>query len=63
MKLLFALDSVDFPTAVNPQLAARLAGQLAGMGHCVTLLRLWDGVTPLPAPPAGVRAEDIAFPR
>ena len=62
MKLLFALDSVDFPTAVNPQLAARLAGQLAGMGHCVTLLRLWDGVTPLPAPPAGVSTEDIAFP-
>lgn len=62
MKLLFALDSVDFPTAVNPQLAARLAGQLVQMGHSVWLLRLWDGVTPLPAPPEGVMTEDIAFP-
>lgn len=62
MKLLFAIDSVDFPTAVNPQLAARLAGQLVKMGHAVTLLRLWDGATPLPSPPEGVAVEDIAFP-
>lgn len=61
MKFLFAVDSVDFPAAVNPQLAARLAGQLVEMGHSVSLLRLWDGQTPLPFPPAGVQIHDIAF--
>ena len=61
MKLLFVLDYVDFPTAVNPQLAARLAGQLVQMEHSVSLLRLWDSCTPLPAPPKGVAVHDIAF--
>lgn len=61
MNLLFVLDYVDYPTAVNPQLAARLAGQLVQMGHSASLLRLWDGCTPLPAPPKGVSTFDLAF--
>ena len=61
MKILFVLDYVDFPTAVNPQLAARLAGQLVNMGHSAFLLRLWDGCTPPPPPPEGVQVQDLAF--
>ena len=61
MKILFVLDYVDFPTAVNPQLAARLAGQLVNMGHSASLLRLWDGCTPPPPPPEGVQVQDLAF--
>lgn len=61
MKLLFILDYVESPTAVNPQLAARLAGQLVQMGHTASLLRLWDGCTPLPAAPVGVAVDDLAF--
>lgn len=48
MKLLFILDTVDYPTGVNAQLARRLASTLAQQGHTVHLLELWDGQT---APP------------
>ncbi len=48
MKLLFILDTVDYPTGVNAQLARRLASSLAHQGHTVHLLELWDGHT---APP------------
>lgn len=50
MKLLFVLDTVDYPTGVNAQLARRLADQLAQMGHTVHLLELWDGHSPPPQP-------------
>lgn len=48
MRLLFITDQVDYPGAINPILARRVAGELAAMGHTVELLELWDGVTPLP---------------
>lgn len=51
MKLLFILDSVEFPLAPNPILARRVAACLAQRGHSVHLLELWDGKTqPPPAP-------------
>lgn len=53
MKLLFVLDAVDYPTAPNPRLALNAAAVLAGQGHLVHFLLLWDGVSPLSAPPAG----------
>lgn len=48
MKLLFILDTVDYPTGVNAQLARRLACTLAQQGHTIHLLELWDGQTPPP---------------
>lgn len=53
MKLLFVLDAVDYPTAPNPRLALNAAAVLAGQGHLVHFLLLWDGVSSLPAPPKG----------
>lgn len=53
MKLLFILDAVDYPTAPNPRLALNAAAVLAGQGHLVHFLLLWDGASPLPAPPKG----------
>ena len=49
MKLLFILDTVEFPLAPTPALARRVAGLLAKRGHTVHLLELWDGQTPPPA--------------
>ena len=60
MRFLFVLDSVEAPAAANPRLGRRLAAALAGAGHAVTLLELWDGQTPPPAVP-GCRTEALAF--
>lgn len=60
MRILFVLDSVEFPAAANPQLGRRLAGLLAGQGHQVHLLELWDGQTPPPETP-GVARHTLAF--
>lgn len=49
MKLLFILDTVEFPLAPTPALARRVACLLARRGHTVHLLELWDGQTPPPA--------------
>ena len=67
MRFLFIVDSVESPQAVNPQLARRLAACLAGQGHQVHLLELWDGETAPPAPagaetPNGVVLHDLPFP-
>ena len=40
MKLLFILDTVEFPLAPTPALARRAAGLLARRGHTVHLLEL-----------------------
>ncbi|HJA25883.1 MAG TPA: glycosyltransferase [Candidatus Fournierella merdigallinarum] len=60
MKLLFILDTVEFPLAPTPALARRVAGLLAGRGHQVHLLELWDGETPPPAAP-GCQSHPLAF--
>lgn len=60
MKILFLLDSVEAPAAVNPQLGRRLACALAAQGHEVHLLELWDGETPPPAA-AGTARHTLAF--
>lgn len=51
MKLLFILDTVEFPLAPTAGLARQVAGQLAENGHIVHLLELWDGETVPPAMP------------
>lgn len=61
MKFLFVLDQVEAPRAANPVLGRRLAAALLTMGHEVHLLELWDGATPLPAPPTGAVRHDIPF--
>ena len=60
MKLLFILDTVEFPLAPTPALARRAAGLLAQRGHTVHLLELWDGRTPPPAEP-GCESHLLAF--
>ena len=60
MKLLFILDTVEFPLAPTPALARRAAGLLAQRGHAVHLLELWDGRTPPPAAP-GCKSHLLAF--
>ena len=60
MKLLFILDTVEFPLAPTPALARRAAGLLAQRGHTVHLLELWDGQTPPPAEP-GCESHLLAF--
>ena len=60
MKLLFILDTVEFPLAPTPALARRAAGLLAQRGHTVHLLELWDGRTPPPAAP-GCKSHLLAF--
>lgn len=60
MKLLFILDTVEFPLAPTPALARRVACLLAGRGHTVHLLELWDGRTPPPAAP-GCESHALAF--
>ena len=60
MKLLFILDTVEFPLAPTPALARRVAGLLAQRGHAVHLLELWDGRTPPPAAP-GCKSHLLAF--
>lgn len=60
MKLLFVLDSVEYPLAPNPVLARRVAGLLAQRGHTVHLLELWDGETS-PPPISGCKAFLLPF--
>ena len=60
MKLLFILDTVEFPLAPTPALARRAAGLLAQRGHTVHLLELWDGRTPPPAEP-GCESHLLSF--
>ena len=60
MKLLFILDTVEFPLAPTPALARRVAGLLAKRGHTVHLLELWDGQTPPPAQ-EGCVSHTLAF--
>lgn len=60
MKLLFILDTVEFPLAPTPALARRVAGLLAQRGHQVHLLELWDGQTPPPDAP-GCTSHLLAF--
>ncbi|MEE0800040.1 MAG: glycosyltransferase [Gemmiger sp.] len=61
MRILFILDSVENPTSANVLLGHRLAAALAGCGHQVRLLELWDGAR-RPAVPEGLKAEYLAFP-
>ncbi len=63
MKILIITDQVDYPNAINPLLARRVAGELGQMGHTVHLLELWDGQTALPPAPTGVKRFDLAFPQ
>lgn len=51
MKLLFILDTVDYPASANAQLARRLADTLVQQGHTIHLLELWDGETLPPDSP------------
>lgn len=60
MKLLFILDTVEFPLAPTPALARRVAQLLAQRGHTVHLLELWDGRTPPPAA-EGCTSHPLAF--
>lgn len=60
MKLLFVLDAVDYPGAVNPRLAKAVAAVLAAGGHRVDLLQLWDGLTE-PGGAAGCRSVLLPF--
>ena len=60
MKLLFILDSVEFSLAPTPALARRVAGLLAGKGHEIHLLELWDGENPAPAE-KGCTAHPLSF--
>ena len=60
MKLLFILDTVEFPLAPTPALARRAAALLAQRGYTVHLLELWDGQTPPPAAP-GCESHLLAF--
>lgn len=60
MRLLFVLDGVEAPASVNLQLGQRLAAELAGRGHEVHLLELWDGIHAPPAAPS-VRQHRLAF--
>lgn len=60
MKLLFVLDAVDYPGAVNPRLAKAVAAVLAAGGHRVDLLQLWDGLTE-PGGAAGCRSLLLKF--
>lgn len=60
MKLLFILDTVEFPLAPTPALARRVACLLAARGHAVHILELWDGETP-PPEAAGCRQHRLAF--
>lgn len=60
MKLLFVLDAVDYPGAVNPRLAKRVAAVLATQGHRVDLLQLWDGLHE-PGGAAGCRSVLLPF--
>lgn len=62
MNLLFIIDQVDYPGAINPILARRAAGELAAMGHQVELLELWDGVTPLPLLESGLTRHTLECP-
>ena len=59
MKLLFILDTVEFPLAPTPALARRAAGLLAQRGHTVHLLELWDGA---PCPPPSRDAKATCWP-
>ncbi len=61
MKLLFVLDQVEAPQAANPVLGRRLAAALLAAGHEVHLLEMWDGATPLPAPPDGAVRHTLPF--
>lgn len=61
MKFLFVLDQVEAPQAANPVLGRRLAAALLCAGHEVHLLEMWDGHTPLPAPPAGAVRHALTF--
>lgn len=60
MKLLFVLDAVDYPGAVNPRLAKAVAAVLAAGGHRVDLLQLWDGLH-APGGAAGCRSLLLKF--
>ena len=60
MKLLFILDSVEFPLAPTPALARRCAAVLAQAGHEVHLLELHDGQT-LPPKAEGCTRTLLAF--
>lgn len=60
MKLLFILDSVEYPLAPNPMLARRVAGLLAQRGHTVHFLELWDGKT-FPPPTIGCKTFALPF--
>lgn len=63
MRILIITDQVDYHNAINPLLARRVAGELAGMGHTVHLLELWDGEHPLPPAPEKVERFALAFPQ
>lgn len=60
MKLLFVLDAVDYPGAVNPRLAKAVAAVLTAGGHRVDLLQLWDGLH-APGGAAGCRSLLLKF--